>query len=173
MSEKLQTQIGPLEIRRAGLEEEGLVLHLKQDAARWLENKGIHQWAGILMSQKEDFVHKKVKDHEVYLLFKDQEPIGTVAVLWEDPISWGNKGTDGKAGYLHGIAVLRRYAGKGLGKVIVEWASALIRSKGRVVRLDCMAENPRINQYYKDLDFTFVGPAVLPNGFKISLYEKP
>jgi len=172
LSEKLQTKIGLLELRRARPDEEGVVLGVKQDAARWLENKGIHQWAGILMAQGEDFVHKKVKDHEVYLAFLGKGPVATVTILWEDPVSWGEKGKDSKAGYLHGLAVLRRHGGQGVGKDLLAWAEGVIRAKGRIVRLDCMAENPRINRYYLDLRFEFAGPATLPNGFKINLYEK-
>lgn len=168
----LQTQIGELTIRRAKSSEKNVVLAIKQDAARWLENKGIHQWAGILMAPGEDMVHKRVHEGEVYLAFQGEDPVGTVSILWEDPISWGEKGKDGKAGYMHGLAVLRRYAGKAVGKEILRWAMDVIRSKNKMIRMDCMAENPRINRYFKDLDFTYAGVSTLPSGFKVSLFEK-
>lgn len=171
-SSVLKTQIGDLVIRQAGDEDRSLVLHIKQEAATWLEEKGIYQWAGILMAQGEDMVYKRVHQGDVFLVFKEAMAVGTVSILWEDPISWGETGRDGKAGYMHGLAILPRFNHKGIGKEIIDWASNYIRGKGKVVRLDCMAENPRINQYYKDLEFKCVGVKELPSGFKVSLFEK-
>jgi|SRR5581483_202912 len=168
----IKTQIGDLSVRQAGEADKSLVLHIKQEAATWLEDKGIFQWAGILMAQGEDMVYKRVHQGEVYLISKGAMAIGTVSVLWEDPISWGEKGTDGKAGYLHGLAILPNYNHKGIGQAIIKWAQEYIKSKGKIVRLDCMAENPRINQYYKDLQYNYVGLKELSTGFKVSLYEK-
>ena len=168
----MKTSIGDLALRQAGEGDKSLVLHIKQDAASWLESKGIHQWAGILMAPGEDMVYKRVHEGEVYLAFKGAQVVGTISILWEDPISWGEKGLDGNAGYMHGIAILRQYAGKGVGRDIIRWATDFIRSKGKTVRLDCMAENPRINEFYRQLDFKNVGFKELPSGFKVSLYEK-
>ncbi len=70
------------------------------------------------------------------------------------------------------IAILRQYAGHGVGRDILHWAMDYIKSKGKIARLDCMAENPRINEYYKNLHFNYVGLKVLSTGFKVSLYEK-
>lgn len=172
MAWSLKTSIGDLTIRRAEETDKSLVIHIKQDAASWLESKGIHQWAGILMAPGEDMVYKRVHEGEVYLALKGAQAVGTISILWEDPISWEERGSDGKAGYMHGIAVLRQYAGKGVGRDIILWAEDFIRNKGKLVRLDCMAENPRINEYYKQLQFKYVGLKELPSGFKVSLYEK-
>lgn len=172
MTWSVKTSIGDLIIRQAGEGDKSLVIHIKQDAASWLENRGIHQWAGILMAPGEDMVYKRVHEGEVYLALKGAQAVGTISILWEDPISWGEKGLDGKAGYMHGIAILRQYAGKGVGRDIIQWATDLIRSKGKIVRLDCMAENPRINEFYRQLEFKNVGLKELPSGFKVSLYEK-
>ncbi len=168
----IPTSIGDVTLRQAVESDKSLVIHIKQDAASWLESKGIHQWAGILMAPGEDMVYKRVQEGEVYLALKGAQAVGTISILWEDPISWGEKGLDGKAGYMHGIALLRPYAGKGVGRDIIQWAMDYIRSKGKVARLDCMAENPRINQYYRDLQFNYTGLKELPTGFKVSLYEK-
>ena len=168
----IQTQIGDLSLRRAGEEDKSLVLHIKQEAASWLETQGIHQWAGILMAPGEDMVYKRVHQGEVFLAFKEAMAVGTISILWEDPISWGAPGKDGKAGYLHGLAILSQFRHKGVGKEILAWACGYIRGKGKVIRLDCMAENPRINRYYKDLAFDHSGVKELPSGFKVSLYEK-
>ena len=44
----IKSIIGDLTIRKVEEEDKSTVIHIKQEAARWLENKGIHQWAGIL-----------------------------------------------------------------------------------------------------------------------------
>lgn len=168
----IKTSIGDLTLRQAEESDKSLIIHIKQDAASWLESKGIHQWAGILMAPGEDMVYKRVHEGEVYLALKGAQAVGTISILWEDPISWGEQGLDGKAGYMHGIAILRQYAGKGVGRDIIRWASDLIHGKDKVVRLDCMAENPRINEYYRQLQFQHKGFQVLSTGFKVNLYEK-
>ncbi len=168
----IKSIIGDLTIRKVEEEDKSTVIHIKQEAARWLENKGIHQWAGILMAPGEDMVYKRVYQGEVYLVLKGAQAVGTISILWEDPISWDEKGKDGKAGYMHGLAILPEFGHKGVGKEILNWAVDYIRSKGKIIRLDCMAENPRINHYYKDLQFNNVGFKELPSGFKVSLYEK-
>lgn len=172
MTWSVKTSVGDLTIRQAGEGDKSLIIHIKQDAASWLESKGIHQWAGILMAPGEDMVYKRVHEGEVYLALKGAQAVGTISILWEDPISWGEKGLDGTAGYMHGIAILRQYAGKGVGRDIIQWATDFIHGKDKVVRLDCMAENPRINEFYRQLGFTNVGLKELPTGFKVSLYEK-
>ena len=120
----------------------------------------------------EDMVYKRVYQGEVYLVLKGAQAVGTISILWEDPISWDEKGKDGKAGYMHGLAILPEFGHKGVGKEILNWAVDYIRSKGKIIRLDCMAENPRINHYYNDRQFKNVGFKELPSGFKVSLYEK-
>jgi ribosomal protein S18 acetylase RimI-like enzyme len=58
------------------------------------------------------------------------------------------------AGYVHRLAVRRAYAGRGMGRALLEWAAAQTAGSGRVwLRLDCMADNRRLCHYYESLGF--------------------
>src|SRR5580692_3286435 len=118
----IKTTIGDLTIRKIEAEDKATVIHIKQEAARWLENKGISQWAGILMAPGEDMVYKRIHEGEVYLVLNRNQAVGTISILWEDPISWDEKGKDGTAGYMHGLAILPELGNKGIGKEILNWA---------------------------------------------------
>ncbi|MCY9698207.1 GNAT family N-acetyltransferase, partial [Paenibacillus alginolyticus] len=59
------------------------------------------------------------------------------------------------------------------GQLLLKWAENYIKNKGRTrIRLDCMAENDRLNQYYLDSGFQHIRLLHWDNGWKINLYEK-
>jgi len=83
---------------------------------------------------------------------------------------WGNVPDD--AGYLHRLAIRRVYAGMELGRQLLQWAEGKVASAGRdYLRLDCMAENQALRQYYEQAGFTYRGE-VRGEGWRASLYEK-
>jgi ribosomal protein S18 acetylase RimI-like enzyme len=68
--------------------------------------------------------------------------------------------------------VNREYKGQGLGPLLIQTAIEQISQRGKfVVRLDCMAANARLNQYYRDLGFGFVRRWDHEN-WSANLYEK-
>lgn len=148
------------------------VLAIMQDAARWLGARGIPQWQGMLTPRGPELVAHRVKEGVAHLAFLKGEAVGTITIIWDDEFSWAEKGKDGLAGYIHGLAVLREYAGKNLGREILRWAIGEIRARRSVARLDCMAENPALCRYYEKEAFIAQGQRVLPTGFKVTLYEK-
>lgn len=65
---------------------------------------------------------------------------------------------DGHAGYVHGLAVRRHAAGAGLGPRLLDLASDLIAARSRpLVRLDCMAENASLCDFYRRAGFSDLG----------------
>lgn len=172
MNENIETSIGLVKIRKAGIEDEEAVLEIMRDAAKWLREKGIPQWAGVLTNRGQEIVHQRVKDSDAYVVQCNGEKIGTVSIMWEDTLGWDEKGLDGSAGYVHGLAILRRFAGKKIGLDILKWAIETIRAERPYVRLDCMAENPKLCQIYENIGFSKVGEKILPKDLKVNLYQK-
>ena len=168
----LQTQLGDLVIRQAMPRDEDSVLGIMRDCAVWLEDSGIDQWKIILTPNFRQVVQDRIKGECAYLASANGEDIGTITIQYADPYSWGDKGKDEQAGYIRGMAVLRKYSGKGIGKAMLDWAEDLIRTKKSAVRLDCMAENYRLCRYYEAIGFNPVGEKTLDNGLKTKLYEK-
>jgi len=96
----------------------------------------------------------------MYLARLDGEPVGTIALLWSDEETWGD--VPGAAGYVHGLAVRRDFAGQGLGRALLRWAENRAASSGREhLRLDCVAGNRALNEYYERAGFDHRGHALV------------
>ncbi|WP_258171170.1 GNAT family N-acetyltransferase [Paenibacillus sp. R14(2021)] len=154
-----------IEMKRVSTEETQAVLELWQGSARWLQAKGIRQW------HPDDFSLDRVLEvmhagHELFLARLQGEPVGALYICGSDPQLWEEL-NDEESGYIHRFAVSRGHSGLGIGDQMLAWAEAYIRSQGRKrVRLDCMADNPRLNQYYLDAGFRHVRIVDWDNGYR-------
>src|SRR3954470_23893480 len=130
----IDTAIGRLALRRATLSDGdvGAVLEIMVDAAQLPLTRGIDMWGWVRTPSGERVVRERIENDEVYLAkLPGGRAISTVCVQWSDPETWGGKGRDDTAGYVHGLAVLREHHGQGIGKALVDWAAARIPARGR------------------------------------------
>jgi len=159
-----------LSIRPALIEEAPIVLSLWQMSAIWLNSKSIYQW------RPENFHLEQVigfmsNGSDVYLAESNNEIVGTYMIMWSDPSIWEELDND-ESGYIHKFAVNRDHKGRGIGNYLLKSAEEQIKQKGKsLIRLDCMADNKRLNQYYVDYGFNFVKRADR-EGWSANLYEK-
>jgi GNAT superfamily N-acetyltransferase len=58
----------------------------------------------------------------------------TVTLDFADASTWGERGDDGTAGYVHTLVVDPAAAGDGIGRQIMPWAEVRIAARGRVGR---------------------------------------
>ena len=99
-----------------------------------------------------------------------KKTVGTITLQWSDEKFWGDVPPD--AGYIHKLAVTRSHAGQRLGLRMLEWAETKARAEGkRCLRLDCLASNKTIREYYEKGGYVHVRDVLVP-GWKASLYEK-
>ncbi|WP_152392561.1 GNAT family N-acetyltransferase [Paenibacillus guangzhouensis] len=160
-----------LEIRKATIDECETIFDLWIGSARWLQSKGIDQW------NPSHFKIDQVRDcfeqgYELFLARWRDEVVGTCMICWSDAFIWKELDHD-DAGYIHRFAVSRRHVGLAIGRQLLQWAEDYIRSQGKhVVRLDCMTDNPRLNQYYQSCGYEFVRVFHWDNGWRANLYEK-
>lgn len=159
-------------IRQATIADAETMLELWQSSARWLLASGIVQWRPEYFN-RDGVVEFLTNGSDAYVAEIDGVAVGTYVVTWSDPAIWAEL-DDGHAGYIHRFAVNRNYKGSGIGPYLIRCAEEQIRSKGKKhVRLDCMADNQRLNRYYEELGFRFVRRLDMPNGWSANLYEKP
>jgi ribosomal protein S18 acetylase RimI-like enzyme len=164
-----------LPFRRATAADFDAVFAIMIEAATWLQSRGISQWSFFFTEPARDFVRNRILGAETYLVFDPTEQaVATFALQWKDEETWGTRGLDDKAGYVHGLAVCRRAAGKGLGNRLLTLASNLIaRNSRRLVRLDCMAQNDALCNYYRRAGFTDLGVAdSVITGKPLRLFER-
>ncbi|HZC06136.1 MAG TPA: GNAT family N-acetyltransferase [Ktedonobacterales bacterium] len=159
---------GRYHLTRAAEADAATLVALYDEAAAWLTAGGLRQWAPGQFTPVMVVEELRV-GHAVYLLRRDDEPVGKLTLQWDDPEMWGERSPD--AGYVHGLCVRRAVAGLGVGAALLDWAGQRVRTSGRRwLRLDCMAANPALRAYYERLGFTYRGEA--EEGWA-ALYERP
>ncbi|MFK9093749.1 GNAT family N-acetyltransferase [Bacillus salipaludis] len=67
---------------------------------------------------------------------------------------WGEDNTS-KTLYLHRLAIIPRYIKKGIGRSILAWIQNNV-SDIEYLRLDCVADNIKLNNFYKNNEFELV-----------------
>jgi ribosomal protein S18 acetylase RimI-like enzyme len=145
------------------------VLEILEEASRWLSSKGLEtQW------RPSPAFRQTIKDNidrsEVYVVKDVIKTVGTITLQWSDKKFWGDLPPD--AGYVHKFAIKRSYSGQRLGFRVLRWAEAKARAEGKqYLRLDCLASNKTIREYYEKAGFVHVRDTLAP-GWKASLYEK-
>jgi GNAT superfamily N-acetyltransferase len=126
------------------------VLSVLDEAAAWLQRRGIAQWPARF---EPSWVEDAIRRGETWLVESDGAVAATVTLDWADPV-WAD--AEGSAGYVHRMAVRRR--GAGLGSVIIGWAAQVARRRGcGALRLDCVTSNGRLRAYYEAAGFEWRG----------------
>jgi len=100
----------------------------------------------------------------------DEKPARTITLQWADRIFWGEQQPD--AGYVHKLAVRPAYAGQKIGLEMLRWAEDTTRKTGEMLlRLNCLAEDRKIRDYYEHAGFLYKGNVAGPKPMA-TLYEK-
>ncbi|MBT2660116.1 GNAT family N-acetyltransferase [Bacillus sp. ISL-45] len=128
--------------------------------AKWMQDHGINQWRYLLKGGDDEEILEAIKQKETYIVLNDEELIGTFT-LSTTQSEWDNHifGVDpeGDSMYLHRLAVLPAYIGKGIGKEILKWIEDNISTDKTYLKLDCVADNSKLNQFYCANGFHYLG----------------
>ena len=158
----LDTRAGHLAIARAGAADYDTVMAILREAADWISARGNPPWNHWYMDAGERILRDRLAHHEVYLARRDDVPVGTVTIQWNDAETWGERGLDGQAGYIHGIAITRSVGGMRVGERLLQWAVETIAARGRqFARLDTIASNAALCRYYEERGFRSLDIATL------------
>jgi ribosomal protein S18 acetylase RimI-like enzyme len=168
----LATSIGECDVVVAMPGDGSAVLELRDRLARYLLDHGVQQWnPGELPS---DRIEDSVAMGSVYLVRRRSHLIASVTITPEDPLIWGER-TD-VAGYIHMLMVDRAFAGRGIGRCVLDWSEARIEAGGReLARLDCVRTNARLRRYYEAAGYALVDYREFPDtprALPTALYEK-
>lgn len=146
------------------------VLDILDEAARWLASQGIHQWESPPPPHVRSLFEIAIAKREVYLVSQPEssETIGTFRFDYRHAPFWPDRKD---AGFLYTLALRPDFIGHGFGSAIIQWVCEEIRAHGQSwLRLDVIAGNVRLRQWYEDLGFEFRGVAVV-EGYELALYE--
>jgi GNAT superfamily N-acetyltransferase len=145
------------------------VIKMLKRIALWMKDNDINQWRFLLDGGDDEEIELAITNQETYIVLKDNDIVATFTLLskqseWDKQI-WGEDITS-KTLYLHRFAIIPTYMNTGLGRSILAWIQNIVRDK-EYVRLDCVANNHKLNNFYKNNEFELVG---LTNGH--SKYQK-
>ena len=146
-----------------------MVLGILYEAADWLALKGFDTfWKKPWLTRES--VLPRIRQHEVFLAKLDDRVVGTITLQWDDPVYWNGAPAD--AGYIHKFAVRRAYSGRKIGDSMMRWAEEeAVRAGKKYLRLDCLAANKGIREYYEKKGFIYQRD-ISPRDWRASLYEK-
>lgn len=154
-----------VQMRQAGPGDVGAVLAVLDEACRWLAGRGVEQWP---VAFSPEWIEPGLGAGQVWLAQRAGAVLGTITVQWDDPL-WPD---DGRAGYVHRLAVRRQAAGLGAG--LLAWAAGVVREHGRDrLRLDCVAGNARLRAYYENSGYAHCGDVEIPVDAALSPGELP
>ncbi|MGW2176831.1 GNAT family N-acetyltransferase [Streptomyces sp. NPDC001732] len=165
----------PLSFRQAGESDLSDLVRLRDDAARWQIAHGIDQWKPGELGVRHFW--ERLREGEVWMavLGQDGPVAGAWELWWDDPAAWGPRAPD--AGYVHRLMTDRRVAPPGTGRRMLARAEARVAEAGRAFcRLDCLADNARLREYYGAAGYETVREHSKDGGlghtYKVTLLEK-
>lgn len=140
-------QYDKLLIRKATKKDIDDCMKIIKEKSKWLKDKGINQWTSFFNRDSSYFM-EKVQKEILYVVIIENNICATF-VLQENDKYWED---DKKAFYIHHLAVKSGY--KGLGRYIIEQIKLIAKNaKKEYIRLDNVADNKKLNEYYDSLGF--------------------
>ena len=153
----MKVQKNLLMIERAQADDVEAVVRLFVDAAVWMKSRGIYQWTTSPKPRFWEHVRQKIGEGEVFVVRGEHgRLLGHIRFDYEAGRIWPDDPAD--TAYVRGLVIANKMRGQGLGAEMLDWAQGYARQKGYWrLRLDCLAENDRLCQYYADYGFAFLG----------------
>jgi ribosomal protein S18 acetylase RimI-like enzyme len=130
------------------------IVALRDAAARWMQGRGIAQWAPGEVGIAE--MRHLVREGRVVVVRLGGRVVAAAQLVSEDPDVWGDQADPSL--YVHGLVIDRSHAGAGLGRAVLSQVERRAVADGaRYLRLDCVAGNAALRAYYCEAGFAEVG----------------
>jgi GNAT superfamily N-acetyltransferase len=155
-------------VRLATAADISIVSAVLNEAASWLERRGIPLWRGDELGVA--LVAADVADGLFWIAEVDGKAAGVMRFQLSDPDFWPDV-PEGESAFLHRLAVRRSFAGGSISTALLQFAVEYARASGlKYVRLDCEASRPALKNIYERFGFRYrndkqVGP------YLVSRYE--
>jgi len=146
-------------IRSASLDDLDDVLALRQEAERWLRERGVEQWTDSWSEHARKLITDNVAASKTFVVQPDggNQVVATVTLNGPCLDFWTEDDDLGAATYLYKLIVAREASGTGLGDAILNWASQRAHQDGRRwLRIDVWRDNERLQAYYLKRGFEHV-----------------
>ncbi|MEX0616734.1 MAG: GNAT family N-acetyltransferase [Candidatus Woykebacteria bacterium] len=145
-------------------------------AGEWIKDSGkyLSKWWDPENLNRESLLRHAEPD-EFFVGLVDEKPaVATIFQLNQRNQDWSSVDKDypKKALYIHWLSVEREFAGMGLPKLMIDFATHQAQEKNiRLLRLDTNVEEVKLRKIYEDLGFRLVSVAKEDN-HKTAFYQK-
>lgn len=157
-----------IQVRPACIADAASVAAILHEAHAWLQGRALAVWQDSELTG--EAIERDIRAGHFHLALCNGEPAGTIIYQSEDREFWP-EASPGEAAYLHRMAITRRHAGGEVSAALLRWAVARARAEGyRVVRLDCLADRPRLRAMYERFGFRYHSDRVVPP-YHVARYE--
>ncbi|MFE0023988.1 GNAT family N-acetyltransferase [Amycolatopsis sp. NPDC059021] len=142
---------GPLWLRAAELADSDTLARWRADAAAWIAHEHHStQWSKPFNAQQA----RSWIEHGatvMAMLEPGGEPVAGRTVLpVGDPFLWTPEERAAPARYLAKLVVDRRYTGRGIGRLLTDWARRRAHRAGaEIVRINVWTDNPGLHTYHR------------------------
>jgi ribosomal protein S18 acetylase RimI-like enzyme len=159
-----------------------VVLGLIDEASKWLRSKGTDQWARAWPSEPERDMRvlTGLRNGKTWIVWDGDVAAATVTIAnSRNPDVWKESGAtcdlSEKAVYVHRLIIARKYAGRGLGAELINWAGLRGKRKNRAkwIRIDVWTSNLALHAFYRSIGFADCGTCPDPYYPSGALFQKP
>jgi ribosomal protein S18 acetylase RimI-like enzyme len=110
-------------------------------------------WKGFERS----LIELEIREKRQWKIMMGEEVACVFAISFNDPFIWKGKDKD-PAIYIHRIATNPLFRGNSFVKHIIAWATDYAKENGwQYIRMDTGSGNDKLNKYYIDCGFTYLG----------------
>lgn len=150
------------------------VHRIRQDAERWLGDKGTDQYRrGLDLAAVRRSIDRQLDAGEFVGWKVDGQIVAVVALIQPDPQLWTRAELAQPQTYISRLMVAEGHHGKGYGADVLEAVANLARHRGdRWLRLNCWTTNTRLHAYYRAHGFAHVRTVAAPGRMSGALFER-
>ncbi|MGE5291432.1 MAG: GNAT family N-acetyltransferase [Micromonosporaceae bacterium] len=154
-----------------------LIIGLVEEAALWLRGKGTDQWERPWPSRakRDARILRDLWARRTWIAWENGVPAATItADETANPMLWTGWERAEAATYVHRLVVARKYAGRGLGADLLDWAGnrAAKHYGAQWIRIDVWTTNTPLHRYYEAQGFKFVRYCSDPEYPSGALFQK-
>ncbi|MHC5229810.1 GNAT family N-acetyltransferase [Enterococcus sp. LJL99] len=165
-----------MEIRQAKLDEVNTVQSLLHETAEWLQSIGSSQWKEILAGDDKHGLSQAVEKGEVYFFYSEKNELIGMAAAWKKPSDWDQLlwkeiGFSENSYYIHRVIIRPQYRKMHYGDQLLTTLKLYFQSKASELRLDCLASNKHLLNFYSKNNFNKVGTQKDLNGISFELFS--
>lgn len=165
-----------MELRQVQLEDENTVQFLLQEVAEWLKSIGSSQWNEILKGEDKHELSKAVERGEVNFFHNQKNELIGMVAAWETPsdwdkLLWKKNGFSENSYYIHRVIIRPQYRRMHYGDQLLATLKSFFESKASELRLDCLASNTQLTNFYSKNGFTDKGIQENLNGVAFKLFS--